>query len=264
MIAQPLAQHRRFVQAAADRVHRPEPPDRFGHAPPPTAASAPRRPAIGLERLDERAVAVLAGHQLVVWSVVDDPTVGEVHDLVGEPDRRRPRGDHQHGRADESVAEVGEHRGLGRRVQRRRGVIEQEQARPAHQCPRQGDPLALAAAEADAALPDHRVDAVRRLGDEVLGTGQAQRLPEVRVRDRLPERQVVTDRAGEEERLLDDDRPRPGREAHDAGYRRHQASRRSPRASSSRHRSDRRSPPSGPSPPPGRRCRSPPAAHRGT
>ena len=122
-----------------------------------------------------------------------------------------------------SAAEVGEHRGLRRRVQRRRGVIEQEQARPAHQCSRQGDPLALAATQADAALPHHRVDAVRRLGDEVIGAGQAQCLPQVRFRDLLPERQVVTDRAGEEERLLGDDCPRPRREPHDARYRRHEA-----------------------------------------
>ena len=42
---QPMAQHRRFVQAAADRVHRPEPPDWFGHDPPPTTAPADSRSA---------------------------------------------------------------------------------------------------------------------------------------------------------------------------------------------------------------------------
>ena len=44
----------------------------------------------------------------VPWSTTSPPL--EVHDLVGEGDRRRPRGHHQHGRAGQRTAQVAEHR----------------------------------------------------------------------------------------------------------------------------------------------------------
>ena len=71
---QPLAQHRRLLQAAVDRVDGREAADRLihcrHHPPPPTASGVGL--AVGLERLDEGAVAGAARHQLVVRAVVDD------------------------------------------------------------------------------------------------------------------------------------------------------------------------------------------------
>ena len=65
------------------------------------------------------------------------------------------------------VAQVAQHDRLGRRIERRRRVVEHEQARRADERPGQCDALALAAAQADAAFADHGVEGVRQLAHEV-------------------------------------------------------------------------------------------------
>ena len=181
-----LAQHGRLLQAAVDRVGGAEATDGLIHlpAPPPPTTRRPRRRrvAIGLERLDEGAVAGAPLHQVLVAAVVDDPPTGEEHDLVGEGDRRGPGGDHQHRRPGQGAAQVAEHGRLGRRVERRRRVVEQQQRGTSHERPGEGDALALATAEADAALADDGVDAVRGVAHEGVGASQAQRLPQLVVR----------------------------------------------------------------------------------
>ena len=99
-----------------------------------------------------------------------------------------------------------EHDGLGPRIERRCRVVQDEQRRSAHECPRERDTLALAAAQADAALTHHRVDPVRKRPDEVVAGGHVERIPDVGVAHRCAEGDVVTDCPGEQEGLLEHDR----------------------------------------------------------
>ena len=82
----------------------------------------------------------------------------------------------------------------------------------------------------------------RRVGHEVVGAGQPQRLPQGGLADVVAEGDVVADRAGEEERLLEHDRHGPGGHGDGAGRRRRPARRRSRRACSCPIRSVRRWP----------------------
>ncbi len=100
--------------------------------------------------------------------------------------------------------------GLGRRVDRRRGVVEDEHARVDDERPRDRNPLALTARERDPALADHRVVPVGQAVDELL------RLRELgRSFDRLvrsvddSEGDVLAHGCREEERVLRDDADRP-------------------------------------------------------
>ena len=161
---QALAEDRRLVEAAPDRADGGEASDRLSHRRrPPWAAPAwtARSTRSVSNASTQPAVRRPTRHQLVVRAVVDHVAALEVHDVVGEGDRRRARGHHQHGGAGERAAQVAEHGPLGGRVERRRGVVEQQQRRLAHERPGQGDPLALSAAEAHPALADHRVEAGR-------------------------------------------------------------------------------------------------------
>ena len=60
---------------------------------------------------------------------------------------------------------------LDRGVDRRGGVVEEQDPRVGQQGPGQGDPLALAAREEQPPLADDRVVAVGQLHDEAVGLG---------------------------------------------------------------------------------------------
>ncbi len=114
---------------------------------------------------------------------------------------------------------------LGLDVDAAGGVVEDEDARVHDQRARDGDALALAAAEREAALADDRVVALGERGDEVVrlrGLRGAARTSLV-ARLRPAEADVLGDRGAEQERVLRDDadvaaqigesagRARPGR-----------------------------------------------------
>ncbi len=101
--AQPLTQHRRFLEPATDGVDRREATDRLRHGRAPTTRliGFGFGLTIRLERLDERAIPTAGRHQIGVRTVGRDPSELEVDDLVGEGDRRRPRGDDHDGRVSE-------------------------------------------------------------------------------------------------------------------------------------------------------------------
>ena len=148
-----------------------------------------------------------AGDELVVRSVLDDPAVVEHDDEVGAADRREPVGDDERRSPGEQPAQAALDPPLGADVDRRRRLVEDEDARVGEQRAREGDELALAEREPEAALADLRVVAVRELGDELVGADGCRRpLRSPRaMRVRPAERDVVGDRAGEEEALLRDD-----------------------------------------------------------
>ena len=81
------------------------------------------------------------------------------------------RHDEDRAPAHEARERVLDHR-LVLRIDRRQRLVQQQDRRVAQQRAGDGDALALAAGEADAALADHRVVALRQAGDEAVGVGR--------------------------------------------------------------------------------------------
>ena len=95
-------------------------------------------------------------------------------------------------------------------IDRRERLVEDEDGRIAQDGAGDGDPLALAAGEPDAAFPDHGLVARRQDGDEVVGVGEAAGfLHLVFGRVGLAELEVVLDGAVKEVGVLVDDRDLP-------------------------------------------------------
>ena len=160
-----------------------------------------------LERLHQLCVRGVADHQLVVGAVGDHHAVGEVEHLVCECDGGRARGDGDDRRVDERRTQVGQHTRLGGGVERRGGVVEEQQLRTPDQRPSECDALSLSTRQAHPALTHDRSRAVGEVVHERrLGSGQG--LVDRLVGERQAECDVVAHRAGEEERLLEDDRHR--------------------------------------------------------
>ena len=133
----------------------------------------------------------------------DDAPVVEHDDLVGERDRRQPVGDDDRRPVAHDLAQPGADLRLGRGVDGRGRVVEDEDARIDQERAGDRDPLPLPARERDPALADDGVVAVRELEDELvrlrgLGGGLDRSMRRVG----HPERDVVADRGGEEERIL--------------------------------------------------------------
>ena len=105
-------------------------------------------------------------------AAVDDPAVLEVDDLVGQRDGGLAVGDDDQASASAAVAgaaQRAEDPRLDLGVDRRGGVVEDQQPRPADEGAGQRDPLPLAAGERRAALAEPGVEAVGQGGDEAVG-----------------------------------------------------------------------------------------------
>src|SRR5437588_2115938 len=100
--------------------------------------------------------------QLLVRPAGDDPSLVKDDDLVCERDRREAVGDDQRRAAAHRLAQPEPDPRLCGRVDRRRGVVEDEDARVDGQRARDRKPLALAPRERDPALTDHRVVPLRQ------------------------------------------------------------------------------------------------------
>ena len=95
------------------------------------------------------------------------------------------------------------HQGLALVVQGRGGLVQEEDLRVPDQRPRDGDPLLLAAGQLGAALPHHRVQAVRQLRDKVVSIRLPTRLHDLGLRGvLLGVLDVLPDAAVEEDGLL--------------------------------------------------------------
>ena len=169
---QPVAQHRDLAQSTADRRDRrlarlEAGGESGGHDAPARSAS------------NASTIVPIARHaieQLVVCAVGGHPPGRHEHDIVGQRDRRRPRCDHQHRRLERRPQPI-EDRLLGRRVERRGRVVEDQDRRTPHERPGERDPLALTTAEADPALADHGVESGRQRPHELVGRREVQRRP---------------------------------------------------------------------------------------
>ena len=103
---------------------------------------------VGQALLDDLAVQVGDLEQLVVRAARDELAVLEHDDLVGQRDRRQAVGDDERRPAGHHLAQRDLDLLLGRRVDRRRRVVEDEDPRVGEQRAGDRDPLALAAATA--------------------------------------------------------------------------------------------------------------------
>ena len=156
-------------------------------------------------------------------SVLDDPAVVDHEDPVGEPGGLEPVGDEDRGAAPVAATRIAAvHPGLGGEVEVRRRLVEEQDRGIDEVGAGERDELALARRERPAPLA-HRGAGTRRAaaamkscaldragGGLDLGVGRVG----------AAERDVVPDRAGEEERLLGDDPEvvvdtRPGRSSVD-------------------------------------------------
>mmetsp|Transcript_20465 Transcript_20465/g.62302 ORF Transcript_20465/g.62302 Transcript_20465/m.62302 type:complete len:607 (+) Transcript_20465:191-2011(+) len=135
-------------------LHRP-------HAPPC---------ALGVAGIDELRVDPPHRHELGVLPLLHDAAAVHHADDVAVFDGGEAVGDHDRGETrllDELVERL-LHDLLGLAVQRRRGLVQEQDARVVHQRARDRDALLLAAAEAVAAVPDVRVVALGERGDEAV------------------------------------------------------------------------------------------------
>ena len=122
---------------------------------------------------------------------------------VGDVEGGVPVGDGDDGGVGKVTGEVVENGAFGAGVDGGGGVVENEDARVAGQCPRQGDALALAAGKRKTALPDGGVEAVRKVGDCAVYGGVAGGCPNVIVREATAHINVVADGGGIQKRLIE-------------------------------------------------------------
>src|SRR5919199_2297022 len=100
--------------------------------------------------------------QLLVRPARDDPPLVEDDDLVRERDRRQAVGDDQRRPAAHRLAQAEPDSRPGGRIDRRGGVVEDEDPRIDGERARDRQPLALTSGERDPAFADHRVVALRQ------------------------------------------------------------------------------------------------------
>ena len=136
----------------------------------------------------------------------DDPVaLADRRQAVGDDDHGAAMGDHPQVLLDDLLA-------LG--VERRGRLVEDQDPRIADQRAGDGDALALAARQVGAALLDDRVVAVRELEDELVRAGKLGRRDHRFHRPgRIGQRDILADRAVEQDILLKDDAdlaPQPG------------------------------------------------------
>ena len=128
--------------------------------------------------------------------------------------RRQPVRDDQHGAVARDAPHVLLDHPLALIVERARRLVEDEDARVAHQRTGDGDALALAARQARAALANDRLVTLRQFEDELVRAGERRRRGNPLDRHAwVRQRDVVTDRTIEEDVLLQHDPnlpPEPG------------------------------------------------------
>ncbi len=95
--------------------------------------------------------------------------------------------------------------GLGDGIDGRGGVVENQNARPGQQGPRQGDALALATGQGESTFAHHGVVTVGQLIDELVGRGHFRRLPDLGIGGLgAAEGDIRGDRVGEQKRVVED------------------------------------------------------------
>src|SRR4051812_15597898 len=151
-----------------------------------------------------QAPVVAAGRQqLLVRALLDDPAVLEHDDLAGALDRGQPVRDHDRGAAGQQAPQAVLDPALGVHVDVRGGLVQDQDPRVGDERAGERDELALPGRELHAALADRRVVALGEARDELVRPNRVRRRRDVLGRRvGAPERDVLADRAAEQERLL--------------------------------------------------------------
>ncbi len=153
---------------------------------------------------EQQSVQLAALGQLFVRSGIDDLTFVDDDDPIGQRQRGTPMRDEQCRARARDPAQRGVDLLLDARVDRRRGVVEQQDRGIREERAGQRDPLPLTARQREALLADDGVVAERELHDEFVGFGGAGRgLDFGGSRVGAPEGDVRGDRIGEQERVLE-------------------------------------------------------------
>ncbi len=114
----------------------------------------------------------VGGDQGGVGALLDDAALIHHHDAVAGQHSGEPVGDHQRGAVAHQFLQRGLHQGLALRIERRGGLVEQQQRRVAQDSARDRDALALAAGQRDAALAELGLKAAGQPADEFGGMGE--------------------------------------------------------------------------------------------
>ncbi len=139
----------------------------------------------------------------------NDATGVHHHDAVGLEHGGEAMRDHQRGSALHELVQRGLHRGFALRVERARGLVEQQDGRVAQHRPRDGDALLLAARQPRAALAQFGGEALRQRLDEVRGVRGTDRAGDrFVVRIQAPVAHVLAQAGGEQHRMLRNQRDR--------------------------------------------------------
>jgi hypothetical protein len=124
----------------------------------------------GLER-EQLGIHAGVRDELVVAAVLDDPPAVENKDVVGIADGVVPMRDQQHGPAAVQLPDAGEQVMLSPRVQRRGGLVQDDQRSVADERPGQRDPLPLAHGQVGP-IVEEVADDVNRVSRRVRRTAQ--------------------------------------------------------------------------------------------
>ena len=135
----------------------------------------------------------------------DDPAVVEEEHAIGQGDGRDAIRDDDQRRV-ELAAKAVEDLRLDRRIDRGRGVVEDQHAWLTQQRARQRDSLTLAAGQCVPPLPHHRVVAIGQARDEPVGPREPGRPPNPFVVHVKIQRDVLPHRGREQKALLEHDR----------------------------------------------------------
>ena len=128
----------------------------------------------------------------------DDPCAGtNRRETMGDDDDRAAANDRAHVVLNDPLAVV---------VERRGGLVEEKDTRVNHKCASDGDALALAAGKVGAALLNHRVITLWKLSNEFVRAREFGSVHHHHARHRrIAKRDVLMDRAVEQDVLLQDD-----------------------------------------------------------
>ena len=153
----------------------------------------------------QAVIGAAARHQLGVAAGLGDAAFVDHQNAVGVDHAGQAVGEDQRGASPHQAVERLLDDRLVAGVDRRERLVEHQDRRVAQQRPGDGDALALAARQADAALADHRAVALGKALDEVAGVGGAHRGVDLLGRRvGLAEAQILLDRAVKQVGVLAD------------------------------------------------------------
>ena len=121
----------------------------------------------------EPGVGAAAFDQFVVWADFRDKSALDDHQPVGAAQRAQAVGNRYRRSPLNEIFQRQLNFAFGFRVDRRGGLVQDQNARIDQQCPSDADSLALAAREELASLADQRIVAVGQAKDELVGAGRA-------------------------------------------------------------------------------------------